>query len=161
MYVVCMHVNMTQMFVQILIELETALLDDEPHWYKLQTHDVSSVPLPKSSPCLQRRALHGDSPTRRLQSMSVSFSHLICTQKNSGQCSALIHYICCMVDELIFMSKTDFHYRSYNYFAFLYVTTSACAVICGFSSLRTVSKHLFLKVLGYKCTLHKYANTNV
>ncbi|XP_042629037.1 regulating synaptic membrane exocytosis protein 2-like isoform X14 [Cyprinus carpio] len=52
---------------EILIELETAMLDDEPHWYKLQTHDVSSVPLPKSSPCLQRRALHGDSPTRRLQ----------------------------------------------------------------------------------------------
>uniref|UniRef100_A0A8C1TQ76 Regulating synaptic membrane exocytosis 2 n=1 Tax=Cyprinus carpio TaxID=7962 RepID=A0A8C1TQ76_CYPCA len=52
---------------EILIELETALLDDEPHWYKLQTHDVSSVPLPKSSPCLQRRALHGDSPTLRLQ----------------------------------------------------------------------------------------------
>ncbi|XP_043117165.1 regulating synaptic membrane exocytosis protein 2 isoform X25 [Puntigrus tetrazona] len=52
---------------EILIELETALLDDEPHWYKLQTHDVSSVPLPKSSPCLQRRTLHGDSPTRRLQ----------------------------------------------------------------------------------------------
>ncbi|XP_077070872.1 regulating synaptic membrane exocytosis protein 2 isoform X11 [Siphateles boraxobius] len=52
---------------EILIELETALLDDEPHWYKLQTHDVSSVPLPKSSPCLQRRGLHGDSPTRRLQ----------------------------------------------------------------------------------------------
>ncbi|XP_073782791.1 regulating synaptic membrane exocytosis protein 2 isoform X40 [Danio rerio] len=52
---------------EILIELETALVDDEPHWYKLQTHDVSSVPLPKSSPSLQRRALHGDSPTRRLQ----------------------------------------------------------------------------------------------
>ncbi|XP_051575091.1 regulating synaptic membrane exocytosis protein 2 isoform X10 [Myxocyprinus asiaticus] len=52
---------------EILIELETALLDDEPHWYKLQTHDVSSVPLPKSSPCLQRRTLHGESPTRRLQ----------------------------------------------------------------------------------------------
>ncbi|KAF4102839.1 hypothetical protein G5714_015722 [Onychostoma macrolepis] len=52
---------------EILIELETALLDDEPHWYKLQTHDVSSVPLPKSSPCIQRRALHGDSPTRRLK----------------------------------------------------------------------------------------------
>ncbi|XP_030638327.1 regulating synaptic membrane exocytosis protein 2 isoform X2 [Chanos chanos] len=52
---------------EILIELETALLDDEPHWYKLQTHDVSSMPLPKSSPYLQRRTLHGDSPTRRLQ----------------------------------------------------------------------------------------------
>uniref|UniRef100_A0A8B9HMT3 Regulating synaptic membrane exocytosis 2 n=1 Tax=Astyanax mexicanus TaxID=7994 RepID=A0A8B9HMT3_ASTMX len=51
---------------EILIELETALMDDEPHWYKLQTHDVSSVPLPKSSPYLQRRGLHGDS-TRRLQ----------------------------------------------------------------------------------------------
>ncbi|XP_058232376.1 regulating synaptic membrane exocytosis protein 2 isoform X7 [Hemibagrus wyckioides] len=52
---------------EILIELETALMDDEPHWYKLQMHDVSSMPLPKSSPYLQRRAMHGDSPTRRLQ----------------------------------------------------------------------------------------------
>nr|XP_055067103.1 regulating synaptic membrane exocytosis protein 2 isoform X21 [Misgurnus anguillicaudatus] len=52
---------------EILIELETALVDDEPHWYKLQTHDVSSVPLPKSSPSVQRRALHGESPSRRLQ----------------------------------------------------------------------------------------------
>ncbi|XP_065154803.1 regulating synaptic membrane exocytosis protein 2 isoform X9 [Paramisgurnus dabryanus] len=52
---------------EILIELETALVDDEPHWYKLQTHDVSSVPLPKSSPSMQRRALHGESPSRRLQ----------------------------------------------------------------------------------------------
>ncbi|XP_037389908.1 regulating synaptic membrane exocytosis protein 2 isoform X30 [Pygocentrus nattereri] len=52
---------------EILIELETALMDDEPHWYKLQTHDVSSVPLPKSSPYLQRRTLHGDSTARRLQ----------------------------------------------------------------------------------------------
>ncbi|KAL7840285.1 hypothetical protein AOLI_G00256080 [Acnodon oligacanthus] len=52
---------------EILIELETALMDDEPHWYKLQTHDVSSVPLPKSSPYLQRRTLHADSTARRLQ----------------------------------------------------------------------------------------------
>ncbi|XP_027027466.2 regulating synaptic membrane exocytosis protein 2 isoform X24 [Tachysurus fulvidraco] len=52
---------------EILIELETALMDDEPHWYKLQMHDVSSMPLPKSSPYLQRRTMHGDSPTRRLQ----------------------------------------------------------------------------------------------
>ncbi|XP_074539342.1 regulating synaptic membrane exocytosis protein 2 isoform X38 [Halichoeres trimaculatus] len=52
---------------EILIELETALLDDEPHWYKLQTHDVSSIPLPRASPNAQRRQLHGESPTRRLQ----------------------------------------------------------------------------------------------
>ncbi|XP_058504811.1 regulating synaptic membrane exocytosis protein 2 isoform X3 [Solea solea] len=51
---------------EILIELETALLDDEPHWYKLQTHDVSSIPLPRASPNTQRR-FHGESPTRRLQ----------------------------------------------------------------------------------------------
>ncbi|XP_055760443.1 regulating synaptic membrane exocytosis protein 2-like isoform X10 [Salvelinus fontinalis] len=51
---------------EILIELETALLDDEPHWYKLQTHDVSSMPLPRASPNPQRRQLHGESPTRRL-----------------------------------------------------------------------------------------------
>ncbi|XP_042188124.1 regulating synaptic membrane exocytosis protein 2 isoform X2 [Callorhinchus milii] len=52
---------------EILIELETALLDDEPHWYKLQTHDVSSMPLPQPSPYTPRRHLHGESPTRRLQ----------------------------------------------------------------------------------------------
>ncbi|XP_051519101.1 regulating synaptic membrane exocytosis protein 2-like isoform X4 [Myxocyprinus asiaticus] len=52
---------------EILIELETALLDDQPHWYKLQTHDLSSVPLPNPSPYMQRRLLHGESPTRKLQ----------------------------------------------------------------------------------------------
>ncbi|XP_036904239.1 regulating synaptic membrane exocytosis protein 2 isoform X6 [Sturnira hondurensis] len=52
---------------EILIELETALLDDEPHWYKLQTHDVSSLPLPRPSPHMPRRQVHGESPTRRLQ----------------------------------------------------------------------------------------------
>nr|XP_034372269.1 regulating synaptic membrane exocytosis protein 2 isoform X14 [Arvicanthis niloticus] len=52
---------------EILIELETALVDDEPHWYRLQTHDVSSLPLPHPSPYMPRRQLHGESPTRRLQ----------------------------------------------------------------------------------------------
>ncbi|XP_074510732.1 regulating synaptic membrane exocytosis protein 2 isoform X13 [Sebastes fasciatus] len=62
---------------EILIELETALLDDEPHWYKLQTHDVSSIPLPRASPNSQRRQLHGESPTRRLQrSQRISDSEI-------------------------------------------------------------------------------------
>ncbi|XP_033855192.1 regulating synaptic membrane exocytosis protein 2 isoform X31 [Acipenser ruthenus] len=62
---------------EILIELETALLDDEPHWYKLQTHDVSSMPLPHPSPYLPRRQLHGESPTRRLQrSQRISDSEI-------------------------------------------------------------------------------------
>ncbi|XP_016362706.1 regulating synaptic membrane exocytosis protein 1 [Sinocyclocheilus anshuiensis] len=52
---------------EILIELETALLDDQPHWYKLQTHDLSSLPLPQPSPCLLRRHVHGDSPSKKLQ----------------------------------------------------------------------------------------------
>ncbi|XP_057210423.1 regulating synaptic membrane exocytosis protein 2 [Triplophysa rosa] len=52
---------------EILIELETALLEDQPHWYKLQTHDLSSMPLPNPSPYTQRRLPHGESPTRRLQ----------------------------------------------------------------------------------------------
>uniref|UniRef100_A0A8C1INL3 Regulating synaptic membrane exocytosis 2 n=1 Tax=Cyprinus carpio TaxID=7962 RepID=A0A8C1INL3_CYPCA len=51
---------------EFLGELETALVDDQPHWYKLQTHDVSSMPLPNPSPYMQRRLLHGESPTRRL-----------------------------------------------------------------------------------------------
>ncbi|XP_034029696.1 regulating synaptic membrane exocytosis protein 2 isoform X44 [Thalassophryne amazonica] len=62
---------------EILIELETALLDDEPHWYKLQTHDMSSIPLPHASPNTQRRKLHGESPTRRLQrSQRISDSEI-------------------------------------------------------------------------------------
>nr|XP_015213548.1 PREDICTED: regulating synaptic membrane exocytosis protein 2 isoform X49 [Lepisosteus oculatus] len=62
---------------EILIELETALLDDEPHWYKLQTHDVSSLPLPLPSPYLPRRKLHSESPTRRLQrSQRISDSEI-------------------------------------------------------------------------------------
>ncbi|KAM9315310.1 regulating synaptic membrane exocytosis protein 1 isoform 8-T8 [Pholidichthys leucotaenia] len=52
---------------EILIELETVLLDDLPHWYKLQTHDVSSIPLPQPSPYLPRRHVHGDSPGKKLQ----------------------------------------------------------------------------------------------
>ncbi|XP_055013831.1 regulating synaptic membrane exocytosis protein 1 [Boleophthalmus pectinirostris] len=52
---------------EILIELETALLDDTPHWYKLQTHDASSIPLPQPSPYLPRRHVHGDSPSKKLQ----------------------------------------------------------------------------------------------
>ncbi|XP_016110847.1 regulating synaptic membrane exocytosis protein 2-like [Sinocyclocheilus grahami] len=58
---------------EILIELETALVDDQPHWYKLQTHDLSSMPLPNPSPCMQRRLLHGESPTRRLQNKGPYF----------------------------------------------------------------------------------------
>ncbi|XP_075933255.1 regulating synaptic membrane exocytosis protein 1 isoform X2 [Anarhichas minor] len=50
---------------EILIELETALLDDKPHWYPLQTHDVSSIPLPRPSPYLPRR--HTDAPGKKLQ----------------------------------------------------------------------------------------------
>ncbi|XP_039767759.1 regulating synaptic membrane exocytosis protein 2 isoform X4 [Ornithorhynchus anatinus] len=56
---------------EILIELETALLDDEAHWYKLQTHDVSSLPLPHPSPYMSRRQLHGESPSRRLQNKGL------------------------------------------------------------------------------------------
>uniref|UniRef100_A0A671UKA9 Regulating synaptic membrane exocytosis 2b n=1 Tax=Sparus aurata TaxID=8175 RepID=A0A671UKA9_SPAAU len=47
----------SQFLGEVLIELDSALLDDQPHWYKLQLHDVSSVPLPNASPYLQRRGL--------------------------------------------------------------------------------------------------------
>ncbi|XP_056092960.1 regulating synaptic membrane exocytosis protein 1-like isoform X19 [Rhinichthys klamathensis goyatoka] len=52
---------------EILIELETALLDDKPHWYKLQAHDVSSIPLPHPSPYLPRRHGQTETPTKKLQ----------------------------------------------------------------------------------------------
>ncbi|XP_047663999.1 regulating synaptic membrane exocytosis protein 2 isoform X2 [Tachysurus fulvidraco] len=58
---------------EILIELETALLDDQHHWYKLQTHDVSSMPLPNPSPYMQRRFVQGESPTRRLQNKGTYY----------------------------------------------------------------------------------------
>ncbi|XP_068569001.1 regulating synaptic membrane exocytosis protein 2, partial [Cebidichthys violaceus] len=56
----------SQFLGEVLIELDSALLDDQPHWYKL--HDVSSE-LPSTSPYLQRRGLQPeDSPSsRRLQ----------------------------------------------------------------------------------------------
>uniref|UniRef100_A0A674E4K5 Regulating synaptic membrane exocytosis 1 n=1 Tax=Salmo trutta TaxID=8032 RepID=A0A674E4K5_SALTR len=52
---------------EILIELETAPLDDKPHWYNLQTHDVSSIPLPRPSPYMPRRHTHTDTPSKKLQ----------------------------------------------------------------------------------------------
>uniref|UniRef100_A0A8C5FXW9 Regulating synaptic membrane exocytosis protein 1-like n=1 Tax=Gouania willdenowi TaxID=441366 RepID=A0A8C5FXW9_GOUWI len=60
----------SQFLGEILIELETALLDDVPHWFKLQTHDSSSIPLPTPSPYLPRRHTHthADSPSKKLQS---------------------------------------------------------------------------------------------
>nr|XP_054596528.1 regulating synaptic membrane exocytosis protein 2 isoform X27 [Nothobranchius furzeri] len=76
---------------EILIELETALLDDEPHWYKLQTHDVSSIPLPRASPNAQRRQLHGESPTRRLQNKG-SYSYNSGSQRISD--SEISDYDC-------------------------------------------------------------------
>nr|XP_033958055.1 regulating synaptic membrane exocytosis protein 2 isoform X9 [Pseudochaenichthys georgianus] len=76
---------------EILIELETALLDDEPHWYKLQTHDVSSMPLPRASPNTQRRQLHGESPTRRLQNKG-SYSYNAGSQRISD--SEISDYDC-------------------------------------------------------------------
>ncbi|XP_047239287.1 regulating synaptic membrane exocytosis protein 2-like isoform X4 [Girardinichthys multiradiatus] len=59
----------SQFLGEVLIELESALLDDQPHWYKLQLHDVSSVPLPNASPYLQRRELQTEpsQSSRRLQ----------------------------------------------------------------------------------------------
>ncbi|XP_039202609.1 regulating synaptic membrane exocytosis protein 1 isoform X29 [Crotalus tigris] len=58
---------------EILIELETALLDDDPHWYKLQTHDESSLPLPQPSPFMPRRHVHGgENSSKKLQSYRSS-----------------------------------------------------------------------------------------
>ncbi|KAI4810988.1 hypothetical protein KUCAC02_013915 [Chaenocephalus aceratus] len=84
---------------EILIELETALLDDEPHWYKLQTHDVSSMPLPRASPNTQRRQLHGESPTRRLQNKG-SYSY------NSGKGPLLSQALCSVEYLSVFLSLT-------------------------------------------------------
>uniref|UniRef100_A0A3Q1I0X4 Uncharacterized protein n=1 Tax=Anabas testudineus TaxID=64144 RepID=A0A3Q1I0X4_ANATE len=59
----------SQFLGEVLIELESALLDDQSHWYKLQLHDGSSMPLPNASPYLQRRGLQPEpsQTNRRLQ----------------------------------------------------------------------------------------------
>ncbi|KAM4725830.1 regulating synaptic membrane exocytosis protein 2-like isoform 15-T15 [Anableps anableps] len=66
----------SQFLGEVLIELESALLDDQPHWYKLQLHDVSSVPLPNASPYLQRRGLQAEpsQSSRRLQNKAPYFN---------------------------------------------------------------------------------------
>lgn len=62
---------------QVLVELDSALLDDQPHWYKLQLHDVSSLPLPNASPYVQRRVLQPEDTlsSRRLQSKTRTYRH--------------------------------------------------------------------------------------
>ncbi|XP_064343079.1 regulating synaptic membrane exocytosis protein 1 isoform X45 [Camelus dromedarius] len=70
---------------EILIELETALLDDEPHWYKLQTHDESSLPLPQPSPFLPRRHIHGETASKKLQrSQRISDSDISDYEADDG-----------------------------------------------------------------------------
>ncbi|XP_035385179.1 regulating synaptic membrane exocytosis protein 2 [Electrophorus electricus] len=63
----CVREEESEFLGEILIELETALFDDVPHWYKLQTHDHTSMPLPNPSPYMQRRLLQGEAHGRRLQ----------------------------------------------------------------------------------------------
>ena len=48
-------------FLQVLIDLTTACLTDEPYWYQLSNHDNTTIPLPSSSPrtvCI-RKTLRG------------------------------------------------------------------------------------------------------
>lgn len=77
----CVDEPLEVMFVpvrlQVLVELDSALLDDQPHWYKLQLHDVSSLPLPNASPYLQRRVLQPEDAlsSRRLQSETHARAH--------------------------------------------------------------------------------------
>ncbi|KAM9839103.1 regulating synaptic membrane exocytosis protein 2-like [Aulostomus maculatus] len=68
----------SQFLGEVLIGLESALLDDQPHWYKLQLHDGSSLPLPNASPYLQRRVLQPEHATRRLQRECSKRSQRIC-----------------------------------------------------------------------------------
>ncbi|XP_056277902.1 regulating synaptic membrane exocytosis protein 2-like isoform X2 [Pseudoliparis swirei] len=58
-----------QFLGEVLIDLDSALLDDQPHWYKLQLHGICS-------PYLQRRGLQpGETaPSRRLQSKGIYYN---------------------------------------------------------------------------------------
>lgn len=109
---------------QILIELETALLDDIPHWYKLQTHDVSSIPLPQPSPYLPRRHVHADSPSRKLQSMCV---HLFagCVSFNQ-QCLSVVANISCSEPSPVSLSA----WENLSTLPCLVCGCFACAFVC-------------------------------
>lgn len=63
--------------LQVLVQLDSALLDEQPHWYQLQLHDGSSLPLPNASPYLQRRVLQSEDSlsSRRLQSETHTHTH--------------------------------------------------------------------------------------
>ena len=37
-------------FLQVLLDLHSANLEDDPFWYPLSQHDENSLPLPQSSP---------------------------------------------------------------------------------------------------------------
>ncbi len=90
--------------VQVLIELDSALLDDQPHWYKLQLHDVSSVPLPIGSPYLQRRGLQPEdsASSRRLQSETVLL--FVCLQFIAFFCFSFIPSSSSVVDFVLLFS---------------------------------------------------------
>uniref|UniRef100_A0A669B7P5 Regulating synaptic membrane exocytosis 2 n=1 Tax=Oreochromis niloticus TaxID=8128 RepID=A0A669B7P5_ORENI len=102
---------------EILIELETALLDDEPHWYKLQTHDVSSIPLPRASPNAQRRQLHGESPTRRLQSEELE----------SRLCVNLIYTVS---HELLYLNSVLFSFSPHTLSSTIPLLSSSILSFC-------------------------------
>ncbi|XP_034016266.1 regulating synaptic membrane exocytosis protein 2-like [Thalassophryne amazonica] len=57
----------SQFLGEVLIQLDSALLDDQPYWYKLQTNNASLVPLHSASPYLRQRVLHPEHTARRLQ----------------------------------------------------------------------------------------------
>uniref|UniRef100_A0A8C2B5Z2 Regulating synaptic membrane exocytosis 2 n=1 Tax=Cyprinus carpio TaxID=7962 RepID=A0A8C2B5Z2_CYPCA len=124
---------------EILIELETALLDDQPHWYKLQTHDVSSMPLPNPSPYMQRRLLHGESPTRRLQrSQRISdseFSDYDCEDgigviSGTAESPALAPHCTYKTEDLSLLESilfTPFQLNSLRSTVFLFFTPCGCS----------------------------------
>nr|XP_057903376.1 regulating synaptic membrane exocytosis protein 2-like isoform X1 [Doryrhamphus excisus]XP_057903377.1 regulating synaptic membrane exocytosis protein 2-like isoform X1 [Doryrhamphus excisus]XP_057903378.1 regulating synaptic membrane exocytosis protein 2-like isoform X1 [Doryrhamphus excisus]XP_057903379.1 regulating synaptic membrane exocytosis protein 2-like isoform X1 [Doryrhamphus excisus] len=60
------HEEDSQFLGEVLIGLETALLDDQPHWYKLQRPGSAALPRANSSPYLQRRVQQHEPPARRL-----------------------------------------------------------------------------------------------
>ncbi|KAI4833143.1 hypothetical protein KUCAC02_016057, partial [Chaenocephalus aceratus] len=69
---------------EILIELETALLDDIPHWYKLQSHDMSSIPLPSLPRTSRADTSTETAPARNYRVQSVT----------PGRESGAVHWRC-------------------------------------------------------------------
>lgn len=99
-----------------------------PHWYKLQTHDSSSIPLPQPSPYLPRRHVHGESPSKKLQSTFF----FLCASNSIATCRQMLTCVllceCALIPPLCTRYK-NLPYVSYSRTCQPYPVLCVCACV--------------------------------